>query len=70
MAPGPGDLDRRVQIAASLDAARGSLAMVTPEYCVEYLDAWRRDSGKWRDWIEELPADLSVAEALSYLGAG
>lgn len=61
---------RRIQIANSLDAAYDSLELIEPEFCVEYMDAWRRDSRTWRKWIEGLPRDLSVADALSYLGAG
>ena len=60
---------RRSQIGNSLKAAYDSLEEITPGYCVEYLDAWRRDSQRWRAWVEKLPRDLSVDEARLYLGA-
>jgi hypothetical protein len=59
---------RRTQIAESLKMARDRLRDITPRLCVDYLGAWRRDRDLWREWIEQLPKDLSVPEALAQLG--
>jgi hypothetical protein len=54
-------------VAASLHAARTSLLQVTPELCVDYLDAWRHDRRRWRRFIERLPEETSPERAVKAL---
>ncbi len=46
----------RARMEAALKAARGRLALITPELCQEYLQAWASDRGRrWGGHIEKLP---------------
>jgi glycosyltransferase involved in cell wall biosynthesis len=64
------DLDsgQRARMLTALKAARGRLARITPDLCEAYLRAWRRDRGRWRRRLEDLPAGLPVEAALAELG--
>jgi hypothetical protein len=57
----------RARMEAALKAARGRLALITPELCQEYLQAWAADRERWRDHIETLPARQSLGSALEWL---
>ena len=61
------DPSARVRMEAALKAARGRLALITPELCQEYLQAWASDRGRWGDHIEKLPARRSLGSALEWL---
>jgi hypothetical protein len=52
---------------AALKAARGRLALITPELCQEYLQAWAADRERWRDHMEKLPVRLTLGSALEWL---
>jgi glycosyltransferase involved in cell wall biosynthesis len=64
------DIERgqRDRMFAALKAARGRLCLISPELCVAYLDAWRRDRVGWQRFLAEVPAPMGVTEALKYLG--
>ncbi len=62
-----GSVLRRQRIAAALRASKASLQGIEPEMCVRYLDNWRIDCARWRDYIEHLPQGLSVGRALTHL---
>jgi glycosyltransferase involved in cell wall biosynthesis len=40
------------RMLAALKAARGRCQLITPQLCVDYLAAWRRDSAAWRKHID------------------
>jgi hypothetical protein len=53
----------------ALIGSLGRLAIITPELCVDYLDAWRADVETWRTFIKGLPRAPSVPQALNRLAA-
>jgi hypothetical protein len=57
----------RARMEAALKAARGRLALITPELCQEYLQAWASDRERWGGHIEKLPARRSLGSALEWL---
>lgn len=66
----------RGRMIAALKTARGRCAVISPELCVRYLDAWRRDRRTWRNFVaahqqrfggREMP---DVDDVLRYLGLG
>lgn len=59
--------DERRRMEESLKAARGRLALISPELCLGYLDRWRADSKVWREFVELLPRGRPVEQALRYL---
>ncbi|BFU45794.1 hypothetical protein [Krasilnikovia sp. MM14-A1004] len=59
---------RQAQIAAALRVARRNLQQISPKLCADYLAAWRHDRDEWRSWIERLPRDGSLPDALARLG--
>lgn len=48
------DPNRRRRMLASLDAARARSLHVTPERCVDYVEAWREDRFTWRRHVHEM----------------
>ncbi|MCS7476002.1 hypothetical protein ACFFQW_08385 [Umezawaea endophytica] len=59
--------DTRLMVA-SLKAARGRCLTITPELCVDYLDALRQDRQVWRAFVEWHPAGDGSRAALTSLG--
>lgn len=59
---------RTARVVASLQAARKSNAVISPERCHKYLVAWRSDLGWWQNYITQLPSDLEPDKALDHLG--
>ena len=57
----------RNRMIASLKAARGRAEHITAELCVEYINAWRRDTSAWSTMVDRLPS-VGIAEALEVLG--
>ena len=45
----------KARMEAALKAARGRLALITPELCQEYLEAWAADRERWLDQARERP---------------
>jgi hypothetical protein len=60
----PGD---KARMEAALKAARGRLALITPELCQTYLQAWTADRERWRYHIADLTAQPSLESALEAL---
>ena len=60
--------EQRDQIVKSLKASRGRLRLIEPGLFVRYLQAWRRDSRRWRKVLDGLPSGLDVEKALEHLG--
>jgi hypothetical protein len=58
--------DTRLMVA-SLKAARGRSQIITPELCVEYLEALRHDRGVWREFVDRHPVGDGPREALTRL---
>ena len=58
----------RDRMTASLHAARKSLETFTPQHCVDYLSAWRRDGVRWSAFLAGLPGGHTVTAALDRLG--
>jgi len=62
--------DDREHMVAALTAARGRLALIKPDHCVAFLEAWRRDREVWKRHLAKVQPQPSIAEALAYLGVG
>ncbi|HET9895788.1 MAG TPA: hypothetical protein VFQ44_12745 [Streptosporangiaceae bacterium] len=61
---GDKDCSRRI---AAIKGALGRLALITPEFCERYLQAWRRDRQAWRRHLEHFPTRLQRDAALEML---
>jgi hypothetical protein len=59
---------RREQIKASLRAAKGASAYITPRLCDEFIRAWREDLHVWDVFLDLFPRDLGIAKAIAELG--
>jgi hypothetical protein len=57
------DGGRRARVESALAAARNRLMMITPEFCIGYVAAWRADCAVWRDHLERF-TERSLAEDL------
>ena len=64
--------DRRIRAAlASLDAASGQLSQtISPQLCVEFVNAWREDLAGWQQFTTGISAASNTACALESLGLG
>jgi hypothetical protein len=65
---------QKARMVAALKAAVGRNHLITPELCVEYLQAWQEDRVRWRKHILELrrnhSGSLGIEDALTALGIG
>jgi hypothetical protein len=61
------DLSEKARRIAALKGSRGRLALITPELCVGYLQAWAADRQRWQRHLERLPTGLRLADALAML---
>lgn len=59
---------RARRIRAALQTSLDTLRQITPEQCVDYLAAWRRDRDPWRAYLAGLPQGRTVDQALAELG--
>jgi hypothetical protein len=59
---------RVVQALESLRHAEKQLSAVTPDLCVEFIDAWQRDDQHWRRVMRHTATDLKERDALNELG--
>jgi hypothetical protein len=70
------DIERaqKDRMVAALKAAVGRSHLITPQLCVEYLQAWQEDCVRWRKHILELrrnhSGSLGIEDALTTLGIG
>jgi hypothetical protein len=58
------------QLSSALDslrAAEDQLATLTPDLCVEFLDAWQQDLGDWQRFSNRLNNVGSTREAMDFL---
>jgi hypothetical protein len=51
----------------SLAAAENQLATITPDLCVNFLDAWRDDLGEWQRFSNRVKDVGSTREAMDFL---
>ena len=65
-----GQLPRAAAIAASVRAARGMSAFVTPRLCQDFLHAWSDDLHVWGDFLDGFPTvgPTGIEKALAELG--
>jgi hypothetical protein len=61
-------LPDRDQVIDALEAAQGVGSYVTPKLCHDYVRAWRKDLGVWRNHVARLPVGLQIDKCLSELG--
>ena len=61
---GPAEKARRI---AALKGSLGRLALITPDLCNDYLQAWIADRERWRRHIQQLPTHLPREKALDSL---
>lgn len=64
---GTGDAARLTAALRSLDAAADQLARVSPDLCVDYLDAWIDDLAEWERATQRLRVARDTAEAMDHL---
>lgn len=57
-----------VQAQASLARALTQLDKIQPDYCVDFVEAWRKDRDAFANASAGLPRGTSYADALDYLG--
>lgn len=60
-------LDEKARRIAALKGSRGRLALITPELCEGYLQAWSADRQRWQRHLERLPTGQQLPEALAML---
>lgn len=48
------ELQERQRMVTALKAARDRCQRISPDFCVEYLEAWRKDRHRWRRHVETL----------------
>jgi hypothetical protein len=58
---------QRMAAINSLDAASDQLSRLTPELCVDYLDAWAADLAEWEGTTQRIESVSVMREALDYL---
>jgi hypothetical protein len=62
------DPRERAKIVESLRAAQGRHRLISPEYCVRYMRAWRADRKTWHRYIGGLSRSHTPTSALAELG--
>ncbi|WP_254897466.1 hypothetical protein [Amycolatopsis sp. Hca4] len=64
--------DEQEKMVRSLKAAVASSRRITPELCVQYMDAWKTDCARWRNHVARLRRDYGqcrdIDHALHMLG--
>ena len=65
---GRGDVGRLSAALRSLDAASDQLARLSPDLCVDYLDAWMADLHEWEWATQRLGGYADMAAAMAWLG--
>jgi hypothetical protein len=60
--------EERDRMAAAMEAAQARQLFIKPQLCVEYLEAWMADRVTWETYLRQLPRDLTLQQALKYLG--
>ena len=58
---------QRMAAINSLDAAADQLSRLTPELCVDYLDAWAADLAEWEGGTQRIQSVGRTCEALDFL---
>ena len=58
---------QRMAAINSLDAAADQLSRLTPELCVDYLDAWAADLTEWEGATQRIQSVGRMREALDFL---
>ncbi|MGH8791298.1 MAG: hypothetical protein ACRDXX_01450 [Stackebrandtia sp.] len=58
---------QRDRMIHSLAAAQQASRWITPQLCVEFIEAWQHDRRCWRDLLASLPQAASVEEAVNLL---
>jgi hypothetical protein len=61
-------LAERERMAVAMKAAQGRRAFVTPQLCVDYINAWTADRNVWRCYLAGLPRGSTARKALAHLG--
>lgn len=64
----PVEADRIEAATLCLDAAADQLSRLSPELCVDYLDAWATDLVGWEQATQRIRGVGSIAEAMAFLG--
>jgi hypothetical protein len=58
----------REKMTSAVETARKCLAEIQPEMCVDYVQRWRRDLGRWETTLKEIPEAAAIPDALVRLG--
>jgi hypothetical protein len=62
-----GENARVASALASLVAAEGQLETITPDLCVNFVDAWREDLADWQRFSNGVNSIASTREAMEFL---
>ncbi len=62
----PGDIP--ANMTEAVETARKCLAEIRPDMCVDYIQLWRRDLGRWEGTLKQIPQANSIQDALVSLG--
>lgn len=60
----------RWNMRLAVAAARKCLEEIQPDMCVDYVERWRRDLGRWEGTLKRIPRAASIGDALLQLGLG
>lgn len=62
--------DVQEKMIEAVRTAQKCLGEIQPEMCVNYVEHWRRDLGRWETTLKQLPRATSISDALVTLGLG
>jgi hypothetical protein len=59
--------DIREKMIEAVETARNCLTEIRPEMCVDYVELWRQDLGRWETTLKKIPRAASITDALAKL---
>jgi hypothetical protein len=59
--------DHANRVIGALKAAQGRCSLIDADLCVRYIRAWKADRGRWRRFLDRLPEEVGIDEALRAL---
>ena len=56
------------QVLTAIRSAQDTFSLITPAFCVAYVEAWLRDRQWWVDYLDTMPDSMPIEEAVTKLG--
>lgn len=56
------------KIISAIRLARDTFTLITPAFCVAYVDAWLRDRRWWASYLEKITSNMPIKDAVTELG--